>query len=71
MDRLKSLARANGLSTISYLDAPPWHLRCSPNDWKTHVPADLMELWPTLSLEARLAVYIVAETHADNEIVLD
>lgn len=38
------------------------------HNWRTHVPSEVREAWPTLSVEARCAVIACCEYSADLEV---
>lgn len=37
------------------------------HDWRNHVDEDLCQVWPTLSDETRVEIYMMAKREADNE----
>ena len=43
-----------GIDTVPYNDVVGWY------DWRNNMPEKLTELWPSLSIEARLAACAVA-----------
>lgn len=38
------------------------------HDWRNHVPCGLCCLWPKLSIETRMAIALIAEIAASNEV---
>lgn len=46
-------------SLTAMLDEPVgWSV--DPDNWRSHVPVGLVQAWPSLSLEVRAAVYLMA-----------
>jgi hypothetical protein len=48
------------------VEQPDWFfLNSDPANWSYLIPDELQQLWPRLSKETKLAVYIVAKRGAD------
>lgn len=63
VDALEIL-RADGVPnaglTITEVDDPPWEDSPHWDNWASHVPVGLQNLWPSLTAETRLVAYIMA-----------
>ena len=51
----------------SDLDTPDFAESMRVHDWRNHVPSDIVDAWPRLSLDARAVAYIMAQAEADRE----
>ena len=61
---LAPLAEAKGYSSLS---SPQWDRREAVGDWRNYVPEGLRNVWDSLSDEARLSAFIVAEAMTSRE----
>ena len=53
---------------LAEIDSPPCWSRESWDDWTYSVPSELRDLWPRLTSETKLAVYLMA-TRAASRII--
>lgn len=50
--------------TIDHLRDPRWGEASPVQDWRNHIPIQLMDIWDELPLEAQATAYLVADQHA-------
>jgi hypothetical protein len=50
---------------IARLDDPKWESRRRYNEWRNHVPQDIMDNWKSLTSESRVVVYLMAQEAAN------
>lgn len=69
MDETTKLPELHRLAIPSYIDLinPEFDKNERVHDWRNHVPSEIKELWPQLSMETRLAIAFMAEEIASNE----
>jgi hypothetical protein len=70
-ERLLALAASQCHSSrdeiLAEIDDPQWNDTSRMYDWRNHVHNTMRQIWSDLTVEARLAVYVVSERHAAEE----
>jgi hypothetical protein len=55
------------IDIISLMHDPQWSARAEAQDWRAYVDKEVCEVWASFSEQARIAIFINAETQASRE----